>query len=169
MDAPLTIRRADLTDLSTVMRLAHEIWHRHYPGIITVEQIDYMLSVGYSREALSAYVTDPTRGLVIAERNGTPLGFCAWYPPGQPATMKLDKLYVLPEMHGQGIGRTLIEHVARVARGAGCRTLVLNVNRNNVDSVRAYERCGFTIRETGDFPIGNGFVMEDYVMARPLD
>jgi hypothetical protein len=63
------------------MRLAHEIWHRHYPGIITVEQIDYMLAHGYSREALSAYVTDPTRGLVIAERDGKPLGFCAWYPP----------------------------------------------------------------------------------------
>jgi hypothetical protein len=35
--------------------------------------------------------------------------------------------------------------------------------------VRAYERCGFAVRESGDFPIGNGFVMADYVMARPLD
>ena len=169
MNGTLSIRRADLADLPTVMRLAHDIWHRHYPGIISVEQIDYMLTTGYSRHALSAFVTDPTRGLALAERAGEPLGFCAWYPPAEPRTMKLDKLYVLPEMHGQGIGRALIEHVARAARAVGCSTLILNVNRNNQSSVRAYERCGFTIRESGDFAIGNGFVMEDFIMARPLD
>jgi GNAT superfamily N-acetyltransferase len=169
MSSPLAIRRADLGDLATVMRLAHEIWHRHYPGIITPEQIDYMLSRGYSREALSAYVTDPTRGLIVAEYDEGPVGFCAWYPPGEPATMKLDKLYVLPEVHGRGVGRALIEHVARAARAVGCSTLILNVNRNNVNAVRAYEHCGFAIRASGDFPIGNGFMMEDYVMARPLD
>ena len=49
------------------------------------------------------------------------------------------------------------------------RTLILNVNRYNTGAVRAYERCGFVIRESGDFPIGNGFVMEDYIMARALD
>src|SRR5689334_9617382 len=154
MSSPLAIRRADSSDLATVMHLAHEIWHRHYPGIITVEQIDYMLARGYSHEALSAYVTDPTRGLVVAEYDAGPVGFCAWYPPREPATMKLDKLYVLPAMQRKGVGRALIEHVARAARMAGCRTLILNVNRNNVDAVRAYEHCGFTIRESGDFPIG---------------
>ena len=44
----------------------------------------------------------------------------------------------------------------------------LNVNRANVKAVRAYERCGFTIRERGDFPIGNGFVMEDFIMVRAV-
>ena len=165
----VSIRKADLSDITTVQRLAHHTWRVHYPGIITREQIEYMLERGYSRDALAPFATDPTRGLALAEEEGEPLGFAAWYPPGEPATMKLDKLYVLPARHRSGIGRALIEHVARVARSAGFRTLVLNVNRNNVGAVRAYERCGFAVRESGDFPIGNGFVMADYVMARPLD
>lgn len=169
MHTPLRLRHADLTDIATVQRLAHVIWHEHYPGIITVEQIEYMLARGYSRDALAPFVTDPTRGLAIAEDEGGPVGFAAWYPPAQPLTMKLDKLYVLASRQRHGVGRALMEHVARSARKAGCRTLILNVNRNNTGAVRAYERCGFTIREIGDFPIGNGFVMEDYVMARPLD
>ena len=45
----------------------------------------------------------------------------------------------------------------------------LNVNRGNVRAIAAYERCGFAIRESGDFPIGNGFVMEDYIMVRDLE
>jgi len=164
----LSIRRADVSDIATVQRLAHRIWHDHYPGIITREQIDYMLERGYSREALSPFATDPTRGLALADDDGETVGFAAWYPQGEPATMKLDKLYVLPARHGRGIGRALIEHVASAARRSGCRTLILNVNRDNVGAVRAYERCGFAVRESGDFPIGNGFLMQDYVMARPL-
>jgi GNAT superfamily N-acetyltransferase len=169
MDGPLSIRRADLADLATVIALAHDIWHRHYPGIITLEQIEYMLARGYAREALAPFVTDPTRGLALAERGTQALGFAAWYPPAEPATMKLDKLYVLPQSHGQGIGRALVEHVVQAARHAGCRVLTLNVNRNNAGSIRAYERCGFHVARSGDFPIGNGFVMEDYVMERPLE
>jgi len=168
MNTSLRIRHGGIDDLPTVQRLAHRIWHRHYPGILSHEQIVYMLDRSYSREALLPFATDPRRGFALAEDADAAIGFAAWHPPDEPATMKLDKLYVLPERHGQGIGRALIEHVAGVARDSGCVALILNVNRHNAGAIRAYERCGFTIREAGDFPIGGGFVMEDYIMARAL-
>jgi diamine N-acetyltransferase len=167
--ASIRIRRGGPADVPIVQRLAHVIWHAHYPSILPAAQIDYMLARGYCDEALLPFVTDPARGLALAEDGERAVGFAAWCPPGEAATMKLDKLYVLPARHGQGVGRALIEHVAAVALRAGCRTLVLNVNRNNTGAVRAYERCGFVLRAAGDFPIGNGFVMEDYIMARALD
>ena len=46
--------------------------------------------------------------------------------------------------------------------------MTLNVNRKNTGAIRAYERCGFEIRERGDFPIGDGFVMEDFIMVRDI-
>jgi diamine N-acetyltransferase len=49
-----------------------------------------------------------------------------------------------------------------------CASVALQVNRRNAGAISAYERCGFAIRERGDFPIGDGFVMEDFVMARDL-
>ena len=155
-------------DLPLVARLAHEIWHRHYPGISPVAQIDYMLARSYSREALTDYLTRDAAGLALAMHDETAVGFVGWYPLEAPGTMKLDKLYVLPEHHGAGIGRALIEHVIREARAAACRAVTLNVNRGNAGSIRAYERCGFVITESGDFPIGNGYVMEDYIMVRQL-
>ena len=164
----LRLRPATLSDIATVQRLAYAIWRAHYRSILSPAQIEYMLARGYSNEALAAFVRDTGRGLALAEEDAHAVGFAAWYRPDEPATLKLDKLYVLPERQGQGIGRALIEHVADVARGGGCRVLILNVNRNNTSAIRAYERCGFAVREAGDFPIGNGFLMEDYIMARAL-
>jgi GNAT superfamily N-acetyltransferase len=156
-----------MPEIAIIQALADDIWHRYYPGIISAEQIDYMLAHGYSHHALMRFVTQADAGLALAEVDGRPVGFAAWYRVND-GTTKLDKLYVLPERHGSGIGRALIEYVAASARAWGASALTLNVNRNNAGAIRAYERCGFAIRERGDFPIGNGFVMEDYVMTRAL-
>jgi GNAT superfamily N-acetyltransferase len=164
MEYPLTIVAAQRAQIPVVQRLAREVWHRHYPSILSVAQIDYMLDRGYSDQALLRFLEERDAGLALAGFAGEDVGFVAWYRV-DPATMKLDKLYVLPQRHRGGIGRALIEHVAERARAAGCSNLTLNVNRGNAQAIRAYEHCGFTIRERGDFPIGDGFVMEDFIMV----
>jgi GNAT superfamily N-acetyltransferase len=153
----VTIAPAGAGDIGVVQSLADHVWRSHYPGIISTAQIDYMLEQGYAREALLRYVEAAGAGLALARIDDEPV-----------AAMNLEKLYVAPAHHGKGVGRALIEHVADAARRSGCRELTLNVNRNNESSIRAYEHCGFAIRERGDFPIGNGFVMEDYIMVRAL-
>lgn len=167
MKSVVTIAAATASHISLVQQLAHEVWHRHYPGILSVAQIDYMLERGYARGALLPFVSERDAGLALAHVDDEPAGFTAWYRP-ETATMKLDKLYVLPRHQGAGIGRSLIEHVVEQARVAGCRSVTLNVNRQNVSAIGAYERCGFAIRGHGDFPIGDGFVMEDFIMVRDL-
>jgi GNAT superfamily N-acetyltransferase len=167
-DRPVTIEAASADDIGIVRALADDIWHRHYPGIIAVEQIDYMLERGYSDEALARFVDVDDAGLALACRDGVAVGFVAWHRIDRDTT-KLEKLYVLPEHHGGGVGRALIEHVAAWARAAGTHAIKLNVNRANVRAIAAYERCGFAIRESGDFPIGDGFVMEDYIMVRDIE
>lgn len=164
----VTISPAGVDDIGVVQALADHVWRRHYPGIISTEQIDYMLEQGYSRETLLRYVGAANAGLALARVNAEPVAFVAWQESGSGA-MKLEKLYVAPAHHGKGVGRALIEHVVEAALRAGCREIMLNVNRNNGSSIRAYEHCGFAIRERGDFPIGSGFVMEDYIMVRNLE
>ena len=163
----VTIAPAGASDIGVVQALADHVWRSHYPGIISSEQIDYMLEHGYAREALLRYVDAADAGLALARIDAEPVAFVAWQQSGTDA-MKLEKLYVAPAHHGKGVGRALIEHVVAAARRAGCREVTLNVNRNNGSSIRAYEHCGFAIRESGDFPIGNGFLMEDYIMVRAI-
>jgi GNAT superfamily N-acetyltransferase len=167
MDLPVTIAAAQAAEIPVVQRLAQEIWRCHYPRILSAAQIDYMLERGYSDDALARFVVEPHAGLALANVADEAVGFAAWYRV-DASTMKLDKLYVLPREHGRGVGRALIEHVGGHATRTGCRELTLNVNRGNTQAVRAYEACGFGIRARGDFPIGGGFVMEDFIMVRTL-
>jgi GNAT superfamily N-acetyltransferase len=155
-------------DLPLVRDLARRIWQRHYPGIITQAQIDYMLELGYNDEALAKFTVDEGAGLALVHVDYDPAGFAAWYRPGAPGTTKLDKLYVLQEVQGRGVGRYLMAHVEQAARADGARTLILNVNKGNAASIAFYERCGFGVRESVVVDIGQGFVMDDFVMAKAL-
>jgi hypothetical protein len=56
----ITITRLTGNDIDTLIPLAGRIWHAHYPDIITVEQIDYMLERGYT--APSSRTRWSTRG-----------------------------------------------------------------------------------------------------------
>ena len=162
------IRAATLAELPIVQDLAHRIWHRHYPGIVSVEQIDYMLERSYATPVLAECLLAPGAGLAVARDDERPVGFVAWSRCAEPATTKLDKLYVLHEVQRRGIGRRMIEHVETAARADGSSALILNVNKRNTSSVAAYERCGFTRRESVVVEIGNGFVMDDHVMTKLL-
>jgi GNAT superfamily N-acetyltransferase len=174
-ESAATIVAANIDDIVCIQHLAGAIWRSHYPGIISNAQIDYMLERGYSRDALLPFLardasgrTRVERGIALARIGGIAVGFVAWCPSDTPASLKIDKLYVLPERHRHGIGRALIDYVTRCARAVSCTALTLNVNRNNASSIHAYERCGFALTGRGDFLIGGGFVMEDFIMTRKL-
>ena len=167
-EAQIAIVRARHDQLPEVRRLAERIWRAHYPGIITDGQIDYMLERGYAIETLTFFLDAADRGLELAAVDGAIAGFAAWYVTDNPEEAKIDKLYVLQSSQRQGIGGRLIACVEGHARAAGARTLALNVNKNNTQAIRAYQKHGFAIREAVVVDIGHGYVMDDYVMAMPM-
>jgi GNAT superfamily N-acetyltransferase len=97
------------------------------------------------------------------------LGDEASPPPTNPAfEFKLHKLYLLPELHGRGLGSRLLQHVEHEVRRLGARRLILAVNKRNAKAIAAYQRNGFVVAKTVVTDIGNGFIMDDYVMAKDL-
>ena len=167
VDRARVVRAAE-RDLAAVAELARAIWRKHYPGIITIEQIEYMLALGYSLDALRRFITEEGAGLDLAYVGEALAGFAAYYRPGPPDELKLDKLYVHQDFQGRGVGRSLIASTEAAAMAQRRTTLILNVNKQNLRAIRAYERNGFLVREAVVVDIGGGFVMDDYVMAKRL-
>ena len=162
------IRACQSSDLLTLAELARYIWQQHYPAIISQAQIDYMLQQRYQTTALQAELDTPWHwldGLWLGENM---LGFANYFCTEQPAEMKLDKLYLHPDWHGRGLGSLMLEYVTARARQQGCETLTLAVNKNNTTAIKAYHSNGFEVAREVVVDIGNGFVMDDFIMSKVL-
>jgi GNAT superfamily N-acetyltransferase len=163
----ITITRLAESDTDLLITLAYRIWHAHYPGIITPEQIDYMLERGYTRQVIRDEISNQSVIWLAIKTGGTMIGFAS-LGPYAPNAMKLHKLYLLPEYHGAGVGARALAEVEQIARDSAATALVLNVNRHNTKAIRAYQRAGWHVAETVVVDIGNGFVMDDFVMTKQL-
>ncbi len=160
------IVRATEADLPAISGLATVIWRACYPGIITSEQIDYMLARMYALEVLRDEIRSQGIRYDRLLVDGKLVGFASCGPTAKPGVMKLHKLYLLPELHGRGLGSRLLQHVEREVRAEGTRRLILSVNKRNAKAIAAYRRNGFVIADSVVTGIGGGFVMDDYIMAK---
>lgn len=156
---------ADLTALS---ELAGVIWRQHYPGIISREQIDYMLGKMYSLATLRDEMR--LRGIHFYRllTDGHFGGFASIGPTEKASVMKLHKCYLLPALHGRGFGSALLQHCEVEARRLGAYRLILAVNKRNTKAIAAYQRNGFAVIESVVTDFGGGFVMDDFIMQKEL-
>lgn len=164
----IEIRPVREAELPCLRELAHTIWWATYPAIISRDQIQFMLDWRYSPEALAQTWREGVLRYELLLEDGAPIGFLGHGPADVPGEWKLSQIYLLPARQKHGLGQRMIRHVAEVARHAAKSWLILTVNRRNSHAIAAYQRAGFAIRESANFAIGNGYVMEDYVMALPL-
>ena len=150
--------------------LAWVIFPYTYRTMLSPDQIDYMMDMMYSERAIRWQMRE--RGdryfflLRTIDDQEEPIGYLSVRPDGEH-TYHLEKLYTHPSVRGLGLGRMLFAHAQAVASewagGAACR-LELNVNRDN-PAVGFYLRMGMYQAGRGDFPIGQGYYMTDYIMA----
>jgi GNAT superfamily N-acetyltransferase len=154
--------------LSEIQKLAHAIWHEHYPGIISPEQIEYMLREGYSLEVLQRELAQESIRYDRALVEDALVGFSAYGPHSDAGTLALHKLYVEAAQRGTGCARKLVEAVANYARANSINRVILRVNKCNRIAIAAYERMGFTNQGPIVSDIGGGFCMDDYLMELDL-
>lgn len=168
------IRKASVGDLMCIHEMAEVVFRHTYRDILSPEQMEYMMDWMYSPSGLQKQVDDG-HVYYIALRDAIPCGYVSVQPDGLAESGRLlfhlQKIYVLPSEQGRGVGRMLFDralsHIRSAASGHPAM-LELNVNRNN-PSIGFYQRLGLSILRQGDFHIGNGFYMNDYIMGCEVD
>lgn len=165
----MEIVQATIADVVLIQEIANATWPDAFRDILSPEQIRYMLERMYNTEVLTTAINDPHQSFWLFRKDGKAYGFAGIeHHYGGMKVTKLHKLYVRPDAQGMQVGKKLINHVCNEARKAGSNRVLLNVNRYN-KAISFYEYLGFKILYFEDIDIGNGYLMEDYVMELHLD
>jgi ribosomal protein S18 acetylase RimI-like enzyme len=161
----VAIRRATVDDLPAVSALLGATWHATYDGVYGVERVAGITGRWHSVDTLARGLDRPDGCFLVAEASGRMLGTIS-IGRGCDGELKLDRLYVMPNAQGQGLGRRLLE--AALATCPAARAISLEVEPANAQAVRFYERQDFVVTgRTGDCG-GSGDSIPALVMTRRL-
>lgn len=148
-------------DLTTIESLARDIWTESYEGIVPRAQTDYMVERFQTAQALREQIGKGYTYLIVTV-DGVPAGYCGYVPDDKG--LFLSKIYISKDYRGSGLSTKLFDRLRVIARTLGKDRVHLTVNRNNAHAISVYEHEGFVGVGTADTPIGEGFVMNDYLM-----
>lgn len=153
--------------IRTVARLAREIWNEHYIPIIGKAQTEYMVEKFQSAAVIKHQIEMEDYLYFLIEPEKTPEGYLS--VQSRKEDLFLSKIYLRRIQRGLGFGRRAAGFVEELAKDLGKPAITLTVNKHNSDSIAAYSRWGFRIIDEVVTDIGSGFVMDDYVMQKPVE
>ncbi len=162
----MEIRPLRDNEVEAASALAGDIWRAHYPGIISMAQIESMLAERYNAVVIREELQRRDVWWDVLLLNGQMSGYTSYFFTSAPGTVKIDKLYLHPRAQRKGYGGQLIDHVAQQMAAHGCTHLTLAVNRRNKTAIGAYRKHGFVIANTSLKKIAGGFWMDDYIMVK---
>lgn len=154
-------------EIEETARLADEVWREYYVSIISIGQIEYMLDKFQSVAAITEQIQDQGYEYYLFKRENEPaFGYMSVKP--EEGKLFLSKFYIVKNHRGQGYASQAIEFLERLCRERGFSHIWLTVNKYNHSSIAVYERKGFRIVREQVADIGNGYVMDDYIMEKEI-
>ncbi|UPW17235.1 GNAT family N-acetyltransferase [Agarivorans sp. TSD2052] len=154
------------TDIEQVAALAREIWLEHYTPIIGVEQVEYMLETFHSAQRVAEQIEAEQYHYYFIQQAGINVGYIGVQRNEQQ--LFLSKIYVHSAYRGQGFAKQAMAFIQDLARGFALKRIELTVNRHNHGTIAAYQKMGFVKVAEQCSDIGQGYVMDDWVMALSL-
>ncbi|TGV00285.1 GNAT family N-acetyltransferase [Flavivirga rizhaonensis] len=148
-----------------IEKLANIIWREHYIPIVGKPQIDYMLDKYQSAGAIERQVAEGFEYFLMVYEE-TPVGYIS--VKKEDESLFLSKIYVLSSHRGKKIGKKAMLFIEAKAKDYQLKNIRLTVNINNTNAIKAYEKLGFINVGPLVTDIGNGFVMDDYQMAKTV-
>ncbi len=153
---PLTI-----SDLPILRDIARDTFTETFSEANKAEDMDRYLAENFSEDQLARELSNPNSFFYVAEVNGHVVGYLklntahAQTEPQAADALEIERIYVLSNYHGNGVGQALYHHAMSVAEDRKASYVWLGVWEHNHRALRFYEKNGFTAFGTHIFQLGN--------------
>ncbi|KAF2145315.1 uncharacterized protein K452DRAFT_324357 [Aplosporella prunicola CBS 121167] len=168
---PPYIRESTLDDATHIAELGTYVFTVTYSHSMPSYELQAYLNKAYSTRAITKDIEDPAKDVIVAVDPGDEiLGFgILTRGTSDPciddleSKVELQRLYVHPDAHGNGIGNLLGKRMEEIAREQGFKNVWLGVWEENLIAQKAYQKWGYKRVGYRDFVIGDitqiGFIM----------
>lgn len=153
------------TDIETVVEVAKSIWEEHYTPIIGEQQVYYMLETFQSTTAITKQIENGYQYYLI-NKDSNVVGYMAINIDKEE--MFLSKLYLKKECRGQGLSKEALQFLNEKCLNENVTSIYLTCNKYNSNTLQAYQHLGFKVVDEAVSDIGNGYVMDDYILRKEI-
>ncbi|MDD5952133.1 MAG: GNAT family N-acetyltransferase [Oscillospiraceae bacterium] len=152
--------------IDTLAALAKEIWQEHFTPILKPGQVDYMVEKFQSVPAMTEQIQHGGYRYFLLQKGTVPIGYTG--VKSENGKLFLSKLYLQKQHRGKGYASKAFAFLESLCQKEGLSAIWLTVNRYNTDTIAIYKKKGFSVIRTQVTDIGGGYVMDDYVMEKPV-
>lgn len=167
-------RLATISDTATICRLAEKTFRDTYTEFNTPENMEAHVAKNFSSEAILADLQNPQNQYFIIESEQQIVAFAKLvkdHPTKGLADKKvveIERFYVDKSLHGQQLGRKLMDFCTNWAKENNFESIWLGVWENNHNAMQFYKKMGFEFLDKHVFVLGTE-VQTDFTMKRDLE
>ena len=150
-------------DIMDVATLANEIWHQHFVPIIGLDQVEYMVEKFQSYPAISNQIKNDGYEYFKIHINNTFAGYTGVHAEND--SLFLSKLYIKQACRGNRLASHALNYLIGICKERSLQRIWLTCNKYNANTLAVYDHLGFKVTDEQVADIGNGFVMDDYILT----
>ena len=148
MNHPISIYEINRTHLQELRTIAIQTFEETFAATNSRENMDHYYEMRFNAQLLAEELQDPEAWWYFIEFEGKLAGYLK-VNVGQSQTelqeedgFEVERIYVLREFHGTGVGAALMEFAIQLGREKGKKYLWLGVHEENIRALRFYEKFG---------------------------
>jgi diamine N-acetyltransferase len=168
-----TLRQCDLADLTVLRQIAYQTYDQAYRHLNTPENMQAYLEHAFNPAYLQSQLLNPNSTFFFLYVDDCLAGYLkvneleAQTDLKDPDAFEIERIYVVKEFQGRGLGRLLAQRALALARARGKKFAWLSVWLKNPGAIEFYRKLGFQPAGTRFFVMGDER-QEDYIMRLEL-
>lgn len=167
------LRNCTSKDVDTLRTLSVKTYYDTFSSLCAPSDMDAYLAQAYDRCKLLRELKDAHTNFFFLYADSQLAGYLKLNEaPSQSdlndeTSLEIERIYVLKEFQGKGLGRHLIEKAVRIASERGRQYVWLGVWEKNTRAICFYRNSGFYKIGTHSFVMGDDN-QTDYIMRKDL-
>ena len=149
----MVLKKASLSDVPALKTICTDAYAKNFHHHWNENGLEWYLEKEFGEERLIADLANRNLAYFFIVYNEKPAGFVkirvnAEFNGKQNEAAELEKIYVLPEFKGMGLGKSALSEIIKILKKKGKKILFLCVIDTNADAIAFYTKLGFTFHST---------------------